>query len=198
MTPRAKVIQLAKKRGLISASDLKPLGISRNLLYALCNEGMLARVGVGSYALASADPHPYDSLVEISRRSPQAVISLVSALAFHELTTQIPFQVWITLPKGAWVPKIDYPPVVATHVSEKAYGYGIEKHKVSGRTIRVYSPAKTVADCFKFRRKVGQDVALEALKDVLAQRKATPGELMAAAKVNRMAQVMRPYLEALV
>lgn len=197
MNPKAQVIRLAEKLGIIAAKDLESRGISRNHLYHLQKDGILERVGVGSYALADAEPHPYDELVEISRRSPQAVISLISALSFHELTTQIPAQIWITLPRGAWVPNFDQPPVVTTHVAGKPYNYGIEKQKIGGRTIKVYSPAKTVADCFKFRRRVGLDIAIESLKDVIEQNKATPGEVMAAAKTNRVGNVMRPYVAAL-
>lgn len=198
MNPKAQVIRLAEQLGIIAAKDLESRGISRNYLYLLHKDGVLERVGVGSYALADAEPHPYDDLVEISRRSPQAIVSLISALAFHELTTQIPVQIWITLPRGAWVPTFDHPRIVTTHVEGKPYCYGIEKHKIGGRTIKVYSPAKTIADCFKFRRKVGLDIAIEALKDVVEQSKATPGEVMAAAKIDRVGNVIRPYLEAIV
>lgn len=198
MSRKVQVIRLAEKRGLIGAKDLESRGISRNYLYLLHKEGVLERVGAGSYALADAIPHLHGELVEVLRRSPQAVVSLISALAFHELTTQIPAQIWITLPRGAWVPKFAHLPVVTTHVSGKSYQHGIERHSIDGRKIKVYSPAKTVADCFKFRRKVGLDVAIEALKDVLDQNKATPAELMEAAEVNRVGKVIGPYLEALI
>lgn len=198
MSPKAKVIRLAQKKALIRAKDLESRGISRNYLYSLYKDGILERVGTGSYALADALPHPYDNLIEISHRSPLVVISHISALAFHELTTQIPSRLWITLPRGTWVPKWDNPPLMATLASGDSYSYGIELHKIDGHRLKIYSPAKTVADCFKYRRKVGLDIAIEALKDVLTQAKATPDELMSAAKVNRVANVMRPYVEALV
>lgn len=198
MNVKEKVVKLAEKRGIIGAKDLEARGIGRHYLYALQKDGVLERVGIGSYALANGIPHPHNDLVDISRRSPKAVISLVSALAFHELTTQIPTQIWITLPRGAWVPTIDQLKLVTTHVSGKAYRYGIEKHRINNQIVKVYSPAKTVADCFKFRRKVGLDIAIEALKDALAQKKATAAEIMTTAEIDRMGILMRPYLEALV
>ena len=128
---------------------------------------------------------------------PQAVICLSSALRFHELTTENPFEVWIALKRGSWKPRTTYPPIRAVHFSGAAFEFGITKRSTEDGSIRVYSPAKTVADCFKFKSKVGTDVAIQALREAIRQRKATMDELWKAARVCRVANVMRPYMESL-
>ena len=122
---------------------------------------------------------------------------LLTALQFHELTTQLPRQVWIAMPRGSQVPRLDYPPIKMVQMTGAVYTAGIEEHLRDGVILRVFSAAKTVVDCFKHRNKIGLDVALEALKDVRAQRKASADELWRYAKVCRVANVMRPYLEAI-
>jgi predicted transcriptional regulator of viral defense system len=132
----------------------------------------------------------------VAARAPQAVFCLLTALQFHGLTTQLPRQVWIALPQGSHTPKMDYPPVKLTQYSGDAFKQGIETHRIDQVEIRVYSAAKTVADCFKHRNKIGLDVALEALKDARSQKKASADDLWRYAKICRVANVMRPYLEA--
>jgi predicted transcriptional regulator of viral defense system len=136
--------------------------------------------------------------VQISLRVPRAVICLISALYFHELTTQIPHQVHLALPRDVKTPKIEYPPIKVFHFSEASYKSGIEEHTLDGIPVKIYGREKTVADCFKFREKMGMDVALEALKDYIQQPRPNVSLLMKHAKVNRVEKVMRPYLEALV
>ena len=135
------------------------------------------------------------SLLEISHRVPKAVICLLSALRFHEIGTQMPSEVWIALDGKAWAPKITHPPLRIVRFSGAALRYGVQVRRVEGGTLRVFSPAKTVADCFKFRHKIGVDVAFEALRECYRQKKATMDELWEAAKVCRVTNVMRPYLE---
>ena len=193
-----KITELAANKGIISASDVEELGISRNYLYAMCREGLLERSSRGLYMLADSDVSAHHGLAEISKRIPSSVISLVSALNFHELTTQIPHEVWFSIPRDTWLPEIDYPPIQVTRVSEPAYSFGVEKHSIGGVGVSIYSPAKTVADCFKFRSKVGLDVAIEALRSAWDARKITVDELVQAAQVDRVWTVIRPYLEATV
>jgi predicted transcriptional regulator of viral defense system len=147
--------------------------------------------------LADAKPTEHQSLIEVCKRVPRGVICLLSALQFHGLTTEIPHEVWVALSSKTWAPKIGYPRIRIARFSEASLTYGVEEQRIGGATVRVFSPAKTVGDCFKFRGKIGLDVALEALRDCLKQRKATTDELWGAAKVCRVANTMRPYLESL-
>ena len=137
------------------------------------------------------------SLLEVSRKVPKAVICLLSAFSFHEIGTQVPNEVWIAIDVKAWTPRITSPIVRIIRFSGDALHFGVQEKQVTGGKIRVFSPAKTVADCFKFRHKIGMDVAMEALRDCYRQEKASMNELFEAAKVCRVANVMRPYLESL-
>lgn len=198
MDRKEQILKLAKKQGVIRAEDVESLGVSRNYLYAMHEEGLLQKMATGLYSLPGAEFNENANLVEVAKRVPNAVIGLVSALSYHGITTQIPHEIWIIVPRGAWRPKIDYPPLHLNYVSGPAYSYGIQEHILNGVTVKIYSPAKTVADCFKFRNKVGLDVAIEALREVWRARKATMNELVEAAKINRVMKIMRPYLEATV
>ncbi len=192
-----KILALAGwQGGLVATRDVEKLGLPRTYLYRLCEKGVLTKVGHGLYSLPEPTAMEYLALVEVSKRVPKAVICLISALSYHGLTTQIPHEVWITLERGSWRPRFDYPPLNVTHVSEPAFSFGVEVHRLSGVDVNIYSPAKTVADCFKFRNKVGLDVAIEALREILRARKATTDDLVHAAEVCRVSHVMRPYLEA--
>lgn len=186
-----------EQRQVIRPRDLNQLGIPRNYLGRLVRRGELRKVGRGLYAAVVPAASEHISLLEVSRKTPKAVICLLSALRFHEIGTQAPFEVWIALDGKAWPPKTGSPSVRIVRFSGAALHFGVKQHKVSGGTIRVFSPAKTVADCFKFRHKIGLDVALEALRDCYRQRKASIGELREAAKVCRVANVMKPYMESL-
>ena len=193
-----KVLHIVKEAGLIRPRDLSARGISPTHLQRLYEQGLLERSGRGIYlpidAISTQDENI--SLAEISVRVSGAVICLLSALRFHGLTTQTPHAVWIALPTTHHVPAIDYPRVHVVRMSEKPFTAGIEEAVVSGTIIRVYNPAKTVADGFKFRNKIGIDVAIEALKDCLRKRKATMNDLWHYAQICRVANVMRPYLES--
>ena len=167
------------------------------ILTRLTASGELEKVSRGLYRLADSRPSEHESLATVARKVPQAIFCLLTALQFHELTTQLPRQVWITMPRGSHTPKIDYPPIKMIQASNKAYSEGIEVHERDQVPLKIYSVAKTIADCFKHRNKVGLDLALEALKDAIAQRKVTMEELWHCAKICRVANVMRPYLEVL-
>ncbi|TYT76034.1 type IV toxin-antitoxin system AbiEi family antitoxin domain-containing protein [Desulfobotulus mexicanus] len=198
MGQQKKILELAREKGIIRAMDVEALGISRNYLYRMHKAGLLERCAVGLYKLTEAPVNENFYLAEIAKRLPRAVICLVSALSYHGLTTQIPHEIWLTIPRASWLPHVDYPPVNLTYVSGLAYSFGIQEHVINGVSVRIYSPAKTVADCFKFRSKVGLDVAIEALREAWRSRKVTMDELVEAAGVDRVSKIMRPYLEAVV
>lgn len=195
-TQNQRVLKLAHKQGVLRARDLADANIPRIVLARLVESGALEKVSRGLYRLPDANPSEHDSLVTVALRVPQAVFCLLSALQFHELTTQLPRQVWIAMPRGSHVPKIDYPPIKMVQFTGETYTEGVEEHKRDGVTLRVYSVAKTVVDCFKHRNKIGLDVALEALRDARTRKKVSANELWRFAKICRVANVMRPYLEA--
>ena len=191
-----RLLLLAQQKGLLRPSDLAELGIPRVYLTRLTASGKLARAGRGLYRLADASLSENEGLTIVAARAPQAVFCLLTALQFLGLTTQLPRQVWIALPQGSHAPKMDYPPIKLIQYSGDAFTQGIETHRIDQVDIRVYNAAKTVADCFKHRNKIGLDVALEALKDARSQKKASADDLWRYAKICRVANVMRPYLEA--
>ena len=196
-TQTQRVLTLASQRGLLRASHLQELGIARVVLSRLTASGQLERVGRGVYRLPDAQGAEHESLATIAVKVPQAVFCLLTALQIHELTTQLPRQVWIAMPQGSHVPKMDYPPVKMVQFSGEAYAQGIEAVRADQVELRVYGVAKTIADCFKHRNKVGLDVAIEALREALAANKTNANDLWRFAKICRVANVMRPYLEAL-
>ncbi|PKO18014.1 transcriptional regulator [candidate division BRC1 bacterium HGW-BRC1-1] len=195
---RQQVLNLAGKLGIIRGEDVEAMGISRNYLYPMHRDGLLDKVAVGLYRLPEVPVTEHSSLAEVSKRMPHAVVCLISALSFHGLTTQLPHEIWLTIPRGSWRPKVEYPPLNLTYVSGPAYSFGIQEHIINGVPVKIYSPAKTVADCFKFRNKVGLDVALEALREAWRSRKITMDELWESAKINRVSRIMQPYMEATV
>jgi len=197
-TQTARILELARRQRLLSAADLRAHGWSPQLLLKLQQHGKLQRVSRGLYSLPDSEMTEHQSLVEVCRRVPKAVVCLLSALQFHEIGTQLPHEVWIALPEATQTPAIDYPSLRIARLRGEAYSEGIETIVEHGSTIRVYSLAKTITDCFKFRNKVGLDVALEALKEAWRQRKLNIDEVMRYAEINRVAQVMQPYLEAVV
>ena len=198
MDRKHKILELARQMGLIRPRDVEAVGIHREYLLRLYRKGDLVRVGRGLYALPGAQTSEHLSLAEVAKRVPNAVICLVSALEFHHLTTQIAHSVWIAIKNKKWEPKFEYPSLEIVRFSGPAFSFGVEEHEVDRITVKIYSPAKTVADSFKFRNKVGLDVSLEALQETWRSRKATMDELWEAAKVCRVANVMRPYLEAVI
>lgn len=166
------------------------------LLAKLVAQGQLVRLRRGLYQ-CSAQHDASDSWVQVMQAYSQGVLCLLSALAFHVLTTQSPGEVWLALPKSAWRKQLEYPPVRLLHFSPESWAVGVETHQREGGTVRVYSVAKTVADCFKFRHQIGLDVAIEALREGWQQRRFTLEQLAGMAKVCRVQAVMRPYVEAL-
>ena len=192
------VLDLARRVGALSAADLDAHGLPREYLSRLTRRGLLERLGRGVYVIPGASNSAHHSLAHVSARVPDCVICLLSALAYHNITTQLPSQAWIAIHRGRRAPKIDHPPIRVVVVSEPAFSAGVEVHEIDGRRVRIYSVAKTLADCFKYRNKIGLDVALEALNEAWTKRLFTMGELERFAKLCRVSRVMRPYLEALV
>lgn len=182
---------------MLRPGDLQGLGAARVVLTRLAASGQLERVGRGLYRLPGVQASEHETLATVAAKVPQAVFCLLTALQFHGLTTQLPRQVWIAMPRGSHVPQLDYPPLKMVQCSGEAYGQGIEVYERDQVPLRVYSVAKTVADCFKHRNKIGLDVALEALREARAQKKATVDALWHYARICRVANVMRPYLEAI-
>ena len=195
-THTQRVLDLASQKGLLRASDLDAIEAPRVVLTRLTAAGLLDRVGRGLYRLPSHPGSEHESLATVATKVPQAVFCLLTALQFHELTTQLPRQVWIAMPRGSHVPRIDYPPIKMVQMTGDVYAEGIETVERDGVKLRVYGVAKTVADCFKHRNKIGLDVALEALKDARAHSKASVDDIWHFAKICRVANVMRPYLES--
>ncbi|WP_421794114.1 type IV toxin-antitoxin system AbiEi family antitoxin domain-containing protein [Hydrocarboniphaga effusa] len=191
-----RVLCMLNQRALLRPSDLDAIGVPRVVLTRMRAAGQVEQVGRGLYRRPDAKTSEHETLAIIATKVPQAVLCLLTALQFHELTTQLPRQVWITMPRGSHIPKLDYPPLRMVQAAGETYSAGIEIVEQDGVSIRVYGVAKTVADCFKHRNTIGVDVALEALKEARTRKKASADELWRYAKVCRVTNVMRPYLEA--
>ena len=189
-------MRIAHKAGVLRPRDLDAHGIPRRYLVRVHAQGELVRVGRGLYIPKDAQRSEHQSLAEVAKRVPGGVVCLLSALQFHGLTTQLPFEVWLAIEHGARRPKDPRLPMRIVRFSGKAMTEGIESHTIDHVEVKIYEPAKTVVDCFKYRNKIGLDVAIEALRDCRRQRKCTSDDLWRFAKICRLANVMRPYLEA--
>jgi len=192
-----KVLGMVRKEGMIHSRELTKAGISRVYLYRLREQKVVRRVARGLYVAQEADPTEHHTLAEACLLHPRGVLCLLSALQFYHLTTQAPFEVWMAIESKAWKPKTKRPAMRFVRFGGRAFTEGVEAHQVEGVKLKVYRPAKTIADCFKYRNKIGLEVALEALRDGKRQRKCTNDELWYYAKICRVAQVMKPYLEAM-
>jgi predicted transcriptional regulator of viral defense system len=173
-------------------------GVPRHFIYEMVSAGILAREERGLYRLADAELFSNPDLVNISLLVPKAVICLISALYFYELTTQVPHAVWIALPRNIRTPRLEYPPIEVVRLSQKPYQAGIEELFIDGKKVPIYSPEKTITDCFKFRNLIGKDIAIEALKDYMRRSHPKIDQLIEFAQVNRVENIIRPYLEILV
>jgi len=195
---KQRLYEFAKQSGILRVRDIVMMGIHPENLRRLAAEGVLTRGARGVYYLADSDITEHHTLAEVCKRVPGGVICLLSALRFHELTTQSPWDVWLAIDRKARKPRLEYPALRIARFSGPALTEGLEAHQIEGVTVKVFSPAKTVVDCFKYRNKVGLDVAMEALRDAWRHRRCTMDELWKSARVCRVANVMRPYLEMLV
>jgi predicted transcriptional regulator of viral defense system len=196
-TGRERILRLARRRRVIAAAEVTRAGIHGQELSRLVREGALERVARGLYHLPDRPVTEHHALALAARAVPSGVICLLSALGFHNIGTQIPSEVWIALDRSARRPRLAYPPLRVVRFSGPALHEGIESHRIEGQPVRMYGPAKTLADLFKYRNKVGLDVALEALREAWAERRVTVNQIDRYARVCRVERVMRPYLEAI-
>jgi predicted transcriptional regulator of viral defense system len=194
---RQRVVEFIRKQSLARPRELAALGVSRAALSELTRSGVLHRQGRGLYSVAEAEMSEHRSLAEVAKRVPKGVFCLLSALRFHDLTVQNPHEVWIAIEGRAWKPKLDNPPLRVFRFTGKAWSEGVDHPVIDGVNAAVTNVAKTVADCFKYRNKVGLDVALEALHDAWRKRKLNIDELWRYAEYCRVLKVIRPYLETL-
>lgn len=197
-TQRDRTIELLRKRGLMRLAELKRRGIHAPTLSRLVEEGSIARRGRGLYELSDADVSLAHSLAEIAVRVPKGVICLISALQYHEITLQAPRSIWVAIGAKDHKPKVTHLAVRFLHFGDKALRSGVQTVTIDGVDVRIFSAARTVVDCFRYRRIVGLDVALEALRLALRARKAKPDEIARIAKKLRIWTVIRPYLESVV
>jgi predicted transcriptional regulator of viral defense system len=182
--------------GILKTAQAQKLGINQNTLKRMLAAGLLNKPTRGVYRLASLPPLTNPDLVQVSLQAPASVIFLLSALAFHDLTDQIPHSVYIALPADIKAPRIEYPPLKVIRLSQKTYASGIVEHTIDGVCVRIYCREKTIADCFKFRNKIGQDIAIAALKDYLRQPKPDIPKLLEYARLDRVERIIQPYLQA--
>jgi len=199
ITPREQeVLELVRELGIVRGKDLEERGFSRRYLSRLVGKGGLERISRGLYGIPDSDVTEHQSFAEIAKLYPDVVVCLLSALQFHGLTTQMPRQVWIAIDVDGRVPAKSPVRVRVVRFSGRALTEGVEMHSIGTVPVQVYSVAKTVADCFKFRNKIGTDVAVEALRESLRDRRTSPDELLKFGAICRVEKVMRPYLEAVV
>jgi predicted transcriptional regulator of viral defense system len=197
-TAEKSQIDMIRGLGIVRPADLESRGISRSRLYSLVQKGLIERRGRGIYVARNHALTAEHSLAQAAKRVRGGVICLLSALSFHDLTTQLPAEVWIAIPEKARKPHLDYPRLRINRFSGAALTEGVEVHSIEGVNVRVYSAAKTVADCFKYRNKVGVDVAVEALREFSRRYRGGATELARFARICRVTRVMQPYLDAIV
>ncbi len=197
LPPEERAVRLLRKLGIARSRDLEGAGVTRTQLRRLVDGGAIERVARGLYALPGAIRDERSDLAQAARRVPGGVVCLLSALRFHGLTTQNPFEVWMAIDRKAWRPRVEHPPLRLVYMSGNSFQQGIEEHDVDGVTVRVFSAAKTVADCFKFRNKIGTDIAVEALRDYRRRYPKALEEVWRSAEVDRVTRVMQPYLQAI-
>ena len=190
-------LEFVRRAGVIRSRDLEAQGVSRKHLSRLVERGLVDRVARGVYVASDAEYTEGHALAEAAKRVPNGVICLLSALRYHELTTQLPWEVWIGIGNKAWAPRESGSVLRVIRYSASTLALGLEHHTIEGVDVAIFDPAKTVVDCFKYRSTVGFDVALEALRDCWRRRLTTMDELWHYAEACRMTNVMRPYLESL-
>ena len=197
-TSAGRLLRLAQTRPVLRARDVSAEGIHTGTLTRMARAGALEKVGPGRYRLATSTVTESHSLVLACSLVPSSVACLSTALLFHDLGTQLPREVWLAVPRGTRIPSVAYPPIRVTRIAPALFDLGIEEHRIEGIVVRVYSVARTLVDCFRFRNKVGLDVAMEALIEARRSRRLDLTELDRVAKALRLDRVMRPYLEMLV
>lgn len=183
--------------GVMRTSEVLDAGVHRRTLYHMRDEGMVTAIQRGVYQLTESEPLSNPDLVIVAKKIPEARVCLISALSIHEMTDEIPHKVHIALPRSSWKPKLDYPPLKVYRFSEETIDSGLQIQTIDGVEVKVFNPAKTIADCFKFRNQIGLDVAIEALKRGINEGKATYGDIVKYARFCRVKNVIRPYIEVI-
>jgi predicted transcriptional regulator of viral defense system len=183
--------------GVLRMNEALQAGIHRRMLYSMLEAGVIEKLNRGLYRLTDMPPLGNPDFVSVSLRIPNGVICLISALAYHEITTQVPHEVYVALERGTEAPRLSHPPIRVFWFSGQAFTAGIETHKIDGASVRIYSPEKTIADCFKYRNKIGLETAIEALKLYRKKKRFKADDLMKFARACRIEKIIRPYLEAL-
>ncbi|OAI50617.1 transcriptional regulator [Opitutia bacterium SCGC AG-212-L18] len=197
LTVNEKILSFIQSTGMARLSEIKKLGIHPEYIRRLWKLGKLIKLSRGIYTTSEYDPTEHHSIAEVCKQAPNVILCLLSALVFHDLTTQMPHEIWIAIDNKARKPKIESPPIRVLRFSGRSLNEGVEEHIIQGCVVKVYNPAKTVADCFKYQNKIGLDVALEALHDTLRQKKATYNEILHYAKICRVEKIITPYLESI-
>jgi predicted transcriptional regulator of viral defense system len=198
VSDRERVIRLVRKRGILTTREVVRAGVHREILSRLVREGAVERIERARYRLPGQPITEHHGLAVAASAAPRGVICLLSALSFHGLGTQVPFEVWIAIDRRARRPTLRNPPLRVVRFGGKALTQGVETHAIEGQRVRVYGVAKTIADIFKYRNKIGLDVALEALREAWRTRRFTMDDVDRFARICRVERVMRPYLEGLV
>ena len=196
--PHSQLLALAHRRSVLTAKDVSQIGIHSQQLTRMVKSGILERLARGQYRLSNSPITEHHGLVMASRAVPRGVICLLSALSFHRIGTQLPADIWIAVPRGTRTPTADQPPLHVVHFSGDSFITGVQRHRLEGTTVQVYSVAKTLADLFKYRNKIGIDVAVEALREAWRDRRFRMDALDNAARACRVERVMTPYIEAIV
>jgi len=191
------VVDLAKQLGTIRIKDLLERDIHPEFARRLVSKGFLVRLGRGLYVLADSEITEFHDFAIIGKRIPRGVICLTSALRYHDIGTQLPRKIWLALKEGSAQPRLSYPPVSIVRISGACFSEGIDEQEIEGIAVKIYNPAKTVADCFKFRNRIGLEAAIEAARECLRGQKTSSDEIYYYAKICRVWNVMKPYLEAM-
>ena len=198
MDKTQKVLEIARAKGILRPRDLEEYGIARTYISRLVQKKLLRKVSRGLYVTSESKPTTNHTIAQVAKRIPEGIVCLLSSLQFHEVTTQQPYQVWIALDRKAWKPRLSDLPINIVWFSKgPVFDEGIEEHNIEGVKVKVYDIAKTVADCFKYRNKIGLEVALEALRECKHERKCSNDDLWYYAKICRVTNVIRPYMESM-
>ncbi len=192
-----RAIQILSKSGMVRLREFKAAGIPETVVARLTRAGRVVRLARGLYQLPSADLQTGHTLAEVAKIVPKGVICLISALVYHELTLQMPPFVWVAIDVHTRQPNHRYPPMRFVRFGKKALTQGIERHMIEGASVKITSPAKTIVDCFRFRNKIGTDIAISAMREALRKRRCKPDEIIRLARSLRIASVVRPYIEAM-
>ncbi|MFH0938528.1 MAG: type IV toxin-antitoxin system AbiEi family antitoxin domain-containing protein [Planctomycetota bacterium] len=196
-TKISRLRELAQRVGILHARELTPLGIPHRYFGRLCADGFLVKISHGLYMISGGPETAHLGLVQAAKAIPKSVICLLSALHFHEIGTQVPHQIWVAMDRRAARPRMAHLKIQVVRFSGKSLTEGIAEHDIAGTRVRIYNPAKTVADCFKYRNKIGLDIAIEALREAVRGRKCTVDDLWRYANICRVSKVMLPYMEAM-